>query len=376
MLNWGQYLEKIELILFITFLLFYLIQVFYYLRFYLPVPLYKKKTQQSTLPLSIIICARNEAENLKKNLPFIFEQKYPEFEVIVVNDCSTDNTDEVLGNYLSTYKNLRTTTIPPDKKFYQGKKLALTVGIKAASNENLIFTDADCKPVSEFWLEKMGAGFKEKDIILGYGGYFYKKSFLNNFIRFESVFIALNYLGFALAKKPYMGVGRNLAYKKSLFFKNKGFASNYGILSGDDDLFINEVATSTNTTINLDPESFTRTGPRDTWNGYFIQKLRHLTTFNSYKPKHIFLLGLEPISRAWFYTLLIMLICLHTYWKLAVLLAFIRWLIQLIVFIKAGHKLKEKNLWLTFYIFDIYSLFFNFVVYLTLSLRRKKIRWK
>lgn len=376
MLNWSQYLDNIEFGLLITFIIFYLVQVFYYLRYYFPVVYYKDKEHKSSPPLSVIICARNEGENLKKNLPFILEQKYPDFEVIVVNDCSTDSTDDVLGAYLGKYKNLRTTTIHPDNKFHHGKKLALTVGIKSAIYDNLVFTDADCLPTTENWLSSMGSGLDKKDIVLGYGGYNHKKSFLNNFIRYDSVFIALNYIGFALAKKPYMGVGRNLAYKKDLFFKNKGFASNYGILSGDDDLFINEVATPTNTEIVIHPDSFTRSEPKETWSDYFKQKLRHLSTLNSYKPAHIFMLGLEPISRIWYFTLLVILLCLHTHWKIVLILAAIRCIIQLFMIIKAEQKLNEKNLWLSFYIFDLYSLFFNFVVYVTLSIRRRKIRWK
>ncbi len=362
--------------LFVAFVFFTIIQLFYYYRYYLPVLFYKNNESSELLPLSVIICARNEAYSLEKNLKFVLDQDYPEFEVIVVNDCSTDNTDEILGEYLAKYNNLRITNIPLDRKFSHGKKLALTVGIKSAIHEKLVFTDADCRPETESWLKSISKGFKGKDIVLGYGGYSRKKTLVNNYIRYDSLTIALTYLGFALAKKPYMGVGRNLAYTKGLFFKNKGFASNYGILSGDDDLFINEVADKNNTAIVIDKDSFTRSEPEKTWGSFYKQKLRHISTAGNYKKKHIFRLALEPLSRAWFYALLIVLLWLQIYWIAVVSLAGVRMLTQFIVYEKAGRKFGEKNLWLTYIIFDMYSLFFMFVTYLTLSFRRRYIRWK
>lgn len=376
MFSWTEYINNIELGLFIAFAAFAAIQLFYYFRYYLPVLFYQGKTVDEKSPLSIVICARNEAFNLEKNLTFVLEQDYPDFEVIIVNDCSTDNTDEVLGEYLTKYNNLRITNIPLDRKFSHGKKLALTVGIKSAIHEKVVFTDADCKPETKDWLTSINNGFGGKDIVLAYGGYERKKSLLNNYIRFDTLTIALTYLGFALAKKPYMGVGRNLAYTKKLFFKNKGFASNYGILSGDDDLFINEVSNKENTSIVIDKSSFTRSEPEKSWGAFFKQKIRHLSTARNYKKSNIFRLTLEPLSRAWFYTLLIVLLWLQINWIAVVSIAGFRTLAQFLVYEKAGRKFGEKNLWLSYIIFDVYSLFFIFVTYLTLSLRRRYIQWK
>jgi poly-beta-1,6-N-acetyl-D-glucosamine synthase len=374
--NWAELIGQIEIILFVVFCIFYLIQIVYYLKVYFPVLFYKSPKGGKTEPLSVIICARNEAENLEKNLPSIFDQDYPDFEVIVVNDCSTDDTDEVLGMYLKKYKNLKITNLPAGQKFSHGKKLALTVGIKAATHENLVFTDADCIPESKNWLRNIQCGFTKHDIVLAYGGYKREKSFLNNYIRFDTLTIALQYIGFAIAHSPYMGVGRNLAYKKELFFKNKGFANHYGILSGDDDLFINEVSTSKNTSIVLEKESFTRSDSKKTLKSFFEQKMRHFSTSNKYRKKHIFLLGLEPLSRIWYYTLLIVLLTMPVFFNVVIFMASIRFLIQLFIYIKAGSKFEEKNIWFSFIIFDLISLFFNFSAYLTLSIRGRKIRWK
>jgi poly-beta-1,6-N-acetyl-D-glucosamine synthase len=376
--NWNYHIQNLQLILFITFLFFGLIQFYYLLRIYFPILFYKKKKQKVHAPISVIICAKNECENLRNNLQKVLEQKHPNFEVIVVNDGSTDDTAEVIGEFLVKYKHLKTTSLPPpsDPKFTHGKKLAVTVGVKAAKFEWLVFTDADCWPESENWLTSLQTGFDKKDIVLAYGGYHRTSRLLNNFIRFETLNIALMYLGFANIKKPYMGIGRNLAYKKHLFFTNKGFASNYGILSGDDDLFINETANSTNTSIVIDKDSFTRSASKTKWSDYFNQKVRHLSTANVYKPIHSFRLGMEPISRAWFYTLAVILLTNHIFLITTLAVIAARFLIQFIIYLVAGLKFNEKNLWLTFIIFDVFSLFFNFLAYFALTFRPKLIKWK
>lgn len=377
MLNWSKHIEQIELGLFIAFILFFLIQIYYYFRIYFPVVFKKlKKSKSKNLPLSVIICARNEADNLQNNLKYVLEQDYDDFEVIVVNDCSTDETDEVLGEFIKKYKKLRVTTIPLDRKFSHGKKLAVTVGVKAARNEQLVFTDADCKPVSSKWLKELSVGFNKHEVVLGYGGYSRKKSLLNNYIRYDTLNAALSYFGFALAGIPYMGVGRNLAYKKTLFFKNKGFARNYGLISGDDDLFVNEVANKKNTTLILSTESFTESRSKDSWSDYFNQKVRHLSTSWKYKKKHVFMLGMEPVSRVWYYFLLILTLTTTDFLYSVIAIASFRVVSQLILYVAAGKIFKEKNLWLTCIIFDVISLFYNFVAYLALTLRSRRIKWK
>jgi glycosyltransferase involved in cell wall biosynthesis len=375
--DWKSKVEYIEWAIFVGLIVFFIIQLYYYIRIYFRTITEREFTKkQLNIPFSVIICARNEAENLKSNLKYILEQKFNEFEVIVVNDCSTDHTDEVLGEYVKKYKHLRITTIPLDRKFSHGKKLAVTVGVKSAKYENLIFTDADCKPVSDEWLKFMATGFMHKDIVLGYGGYQYEKSFLNNYIRYETLTVALTYLGFALIGKPYMGVGRNMGYKKTLFFKNKGFAKNYGLLSGDDDLFINEVASKENTKVIIDPKSFTVSEPKHTWGAYFKQKIRHLSTSGKYKKKHVLMLGLEPVSRSWYYFLLVVMLFCPKFINYAIVIALFRATMQIILYFTAGKRFGEKKLWLTCIIFDVISLFYNFIAYFALSIRSRKIKWK
>jgi cellulose synthase/poly-beta-1,6-N-acetylglucosamine synthase-like glycosyltransferase len=304
-------------------------------------------------PVSVVICARNEYENLKLNLPSVLNQDYPSFEVIVVNDCSYDKSEELLKDLCTQYSNLRYTNIPIDEKFVHGKKLALTIGIKSAKNELLLLTDADCKINSEKWISKMTQHFSDDiDIVLGYGPYSKRKGFLNKIVRTDTFFIALQYFSFSLNGFTYMGVGRNLAYKKSLFFKNKGFASHSNLLSGDDDLFVNSVAGKGNVKIEIDKETFAYSATKKTIKEWVRQKKRHLTTGSKYKLTHKFLLGTEILTRMGFYLLLIVLLCLGVSVETVMKATASKLFIQIIVFKIVQNRLDEKDLLLSSLILD------------------------
>jgi glycosyltransferase involved in cell wall biosynthesis len=225
------------------------IQSIYYLLFLAPLFESKKTTNKNSEPVSVIICAKNEAENLKSYLPKILEQNYtPGYEIVIINDRSTDSIAEVIHTFSQKYSNLKIVNVVPIEgyeNFWGHKKHALTLGIKAASHEQLVFTDADCFPSSDTWIEQIASKYStKKTIVLGYGAYQKtKNSLLNKMIRFETLITAVQYFSYAKLGFPYMGVGRNLAYKKTEFFNVKGFVKHIGIKSGDDDLFINEVAT-------------------------------------------------------------------------------------------------------------------------------------
>lgn len=355
-----------------------LIQLFYYLVIYSRFIFYKKKETASDIqPVSVIICARNEADNLDIYLPTILSQDYPEYEVIVVNDCSTDDTEDILKKYSEQYPLLRTTTIKEDKKFTHGKKLAVTIGIKAAKHERLLFTDGDCKPESNKWLSLMSSNFSDKvAIVLGYGGYFTQPGFLNKYIRYDTLCIALQYFSMALFGIPYMGVGRNMAYKRSLFYSGSGFSRHFHLASGDDDLFVNENATKNNTAVEVSLESHTRTAPKESFDKWTFQKKRHYSTNRLYKSAHKFLLSLEPASRLLFYASLIVLMFSPGY-RLWVLMIFgLRMLIQLFVIKKTMVKLNEKNLLLISLLFDFISLFINLGLLISSRTRPSNYQWK
>lgn len=335
------------------------------------------KPKGSWQPVSVVICARNEEQNLAEFLPAILEQDYPDYEVIVVNDCSTDDSDMVLRRLGAQYKHLRVTTIKSDPKFLHGKKLALTVGIKAAGNNRLLLTDADCKPESKEWIKHMAENFSdEKTIVLGYGGYIQEKGMLNGFIRFDTFYIALQYLGFAMAKKPYMGVGRNLAYTKELYFSNRGFASHSHIRSGDDDLFIQQVANKHNTAVELRHSAHTRSKASDTYGGWVNQKRRHLTTSPLYKGTVKFRLALEPLSRVLFWAFGIYLLLTNFYPLVVGAILVFRLIVAQVILKFAMNRLDERKIFIFSLIYDLFSPLLYGVFMLANRLTLNHQKWK
>lgn len=374
-----DYYNTSLLVLFCVFVLAAAVQLFYYLFFYLSVSLKKPyETKKNNQPVSIIICARNEAENLKNFLPSVLEQDYPDFEVIVVNDCSEDNSYDILGKFLKKYPNLRISTVNKDPKFSHNKKFAQFIGIKAAKNEILLFTDADCHPESNKWLEEMTSRFEEKvDFVLGYGGYISEKGLLNKYIRYDTLTIAMQYLGMAIRGVPYMGVGRNMSYRRSVFFANKGFGSHNHIVSGDDDLLVNTIATGENTRVEYNQESHTRSVPSISLNEWITQKKRHLTTAPFYKTRDKFLLITEPFTRVIFYSALIILLSFLFLWPWVLSVFVIRLITQIIVYTLVSKKLNEPGLLAYLLIFDIFSPLINGIIFLSNNrIISGKNRWK
>lgn len=356
-----------------------LIQLFYYLYFYAAVYSYKPPVDNTEKqPVSVIICARNEGENLKKFLPAILEQDYPDYEVIVVNDCSEDNSYLILGNYLLQYPHLKISTVNKDPKFTHNKRFAQFIGIKAAKNEILLFTDADCRPESDKWIENMTSHFRAgTDIVLGYGGYMDGKGLLNKYIRYDSFSIAMQYLGMAIRGIPYMGVGRNLSYRRSLFFSRNGYGTHNHLVSGDDDLFVNTNATRHNTAVDIRPSSHTRSVPSSGLKEWLIQKKRHLTTAPYYMLGHKILLSIEPLTRILFYVAGIVLLAFRFYWIWVAAGFAIRLIVQFTVFHLTQKRLGEAGLLPFLLFFDIFSPIINGVLFISnTGVKSGKNKWR
>lgn len=341
------------------------------LAFYKAVP----KASSQTHPVSVIICTRDEAANLAKNLPGALIQQYrTTHEVIVVDDNSYDDSKYLLEAFQKEYKQLHVVLLTQEAKFIPGKKFPLSVGIKTAKYETLLLTDADCVPASELWMDKMQQVYDDNtEIVLGYGAYHKKSGLLNKIIRWETFHTALQYFSYALAGKPYMGVGRNLSYKKELFFRHKGFTAHNHIASGDDDLFIKTAATKTNTKISVDPDTFTLSQPAKTWGQWRKQKSRHYTTAKFYKPIHKFLLGLYSLTQFLFYPLLAVSIIFYN-WQLPLIVFGIRFIMQAVVYYFGMKKLHEKDLWPFFLLFDVW-MFFYYLLFSVALIRKPKRGW-
>ena len=320
--------------------LLFLAQLYWYIR-YMAAPARKlrrdNKSQISEAPgVSVILCAHNEAYNLSNYQQALLTQDYPTYEVIVVDDGSEDDTRAAIESYMVRDSRLHMTFVPFGARVGSTKKLALTLAAKAAQYDYLLLTDADCRPESNQWIREMVTGFQPStDIVLGYGAYFYEKGHVNRLVRFDTLFNGLHYLGAAICGHPYMGVGRNLAYRKSLFFDSGGFTHQMMNRAGDDDLFVNHTATKQNTQVVLSRESYTWSPAKKTLGEWLQQKRRHLSVSPAYRSQTKARLVFEPITRGLFYALVLGLIITHPELSLtnyilfaAVGLFLVRWIIQ------------------------------------------------
>jgi glycosyltransferase involved in cell wall biosynthesis len=365
-------------IAFYAFIVIVTIQVVFYLIF---ATQFKESTVQKnlkeSLPISVIICAKNEAENLKIFLPSVIKQHYPTFQIVLINDASRDDSLEVMESFASQHSNIKIVDVKNTEAFWANKKYALTLGIKASKYDHFLFTDADCKPISNNWISEMSKHFDDKkSVVLGYGAYIKNKnSFLNKLIRFETVLTAMQYVSWSNLGMPYMGVGRNLAYTKKQFFGVNGFMKHMHIRSGDDDLFINEVANKNNTSVCLSSDSFTLSEPKVTFRSWFKQKRRHITTANNYKTKHRLVLGTFYSSQFLFWVLAIVLILFQINWQIIAGLIAVRFIIQIISYTIVTKKLNEKDVLLYVPFLELFLIGLQMTIFIS-NLISKPKHWK
>ncbi len=369
-IDWG-------LVVFCVFALVTLVQLYYHWWFFRRIAFYNpsEKQRSQTHPVSVIVCARDEAANLVKNLPGVLVQTYPTtHEVIVVNDNSVDESKYVIAELQKSFKNLQHVPLTHEAKGIPGKKYPLSIGIKEAKHEIVLLTDADCVPATEFWIQKMQEAYDNGiEVVIGYGAYHKKQGMLNKLIRWETFQSALQFLSFALAGIPYMGVGRNLSYKKSLFFKVKGFSSLNHVASGDDDLFINKVANKHNTAIVIDRDAVILSEPKSTFGDWFKQKTRHFSTARFYKPVHKFLLGLYSVSQFLFYPAFIGSLLLFD-WRIVCGVFLLRMISYFTVYPKALKKLDERDLTAWLLLMDIWQ-FFYYIIFAPALWKKPRPTW-
>lgn len=367
-----------EIIVASVFLISAVVQILYQLIVFSRLAFYKENKEMATnyQPVSVVISAHDEDYNLRKNLPLILKQDYPNFEVVVVNHASTDDTAQLLSDLKREFDNLQIVTINQDLNFFKGKKFPLSIGIKSAKNEILLLTDADCKPNSNNWIKMMSKNYTSKtEVILGYAPYAKSPGLLNLIIRYDTFIIGLQYLSYALMGIPYMGVGRNLSYRKSIFYKNKGFTSHYNISSGDDDLFIKQVSTKTNTKIEISEDSFMFSEPKKTFSSWFTQKQRHLSTSSYYSPLFKILLGGFSLSLLFYYISLFLLIVNNVLLIPTLSIIAVVFATKFFIQKKATSKLHENQILLFSLFGDIVYLILMSIISI-LSIIRKHNNWK
>lgn len=325
--------------------------------------------------VSIIICAKNELEHLKKFLPSILEQDYPAFEVIVINDCSTDGSQQWLNDCAKQHARLRVVENTTSEKNLLGKRSALKKGIEAARYELILLTDADCQPATNQWIKLMtsltpalspkergnqsplqtnsGTSENEIEIVLGFSPCFEVPGLLNRFIRYENFLTALYYLSFSLAKMPYMGVGRNLLYRTSVTTTIGALEHHSGLISGDDDLTVNTIATGRNTTLMIHPNAHVFTVSPESLRAFIRQKRRHYTTGFHYQYPHQLALGTLYGSQILFNVTAFALLINGFLLLPTIMIFIIKNILQTFLYGKAMRKLNVYNLWIFTPVFDL-----------------------
>lgn len=333
----------------------------------------RNQSPDDQTPISLIIAARDEEEQLRKHLPLWLNQKHACYEVIVVNDCSYDQTKNLLAEYQRKYPHLHVVNMEDTALFKGGKKIALSMGIKGAQFERLIFTDADCYPTSKRWLAEMNGRFSDKiDVVLGMGQYEKRKGFLNYLIRMDTFQIAIQYLGMAASGFPIMAVGRNLGYKKSLFDKHQGFKSHMQIKWGDDDLFINEAARGQNTSICVHPWSQTLSIPKDKWRKWIDQKRRHMSVSQHYRFLNKVLFMIKPLRIMIYYSSIIFGLIFQLPYNFLILTTSLVYIAHIALLILLQKRIGKIEGLLFFPLTEGVLLLFNTLIYITLWFKKPK----
>lgn len=326
----------------------------------------KGSTSENKSEYSVIIAIKNGGKHLNK-LAQVLNQRGLK-ELILVDDYSDKETKSMI----QTMDSDQLVKIHASEDIL-GKKQAIHDGIEASNTDHIVFTDIDCVPASENWAELMCAPLNDGyDIVLSYGPYKNLAGWLNSFIRFETLMTAIQYLSYSLARIPYMGVGRNMAYKKSVFYKLGGFNNHKQIASGDDDLLVQSAFRKAKVAVVLDSKAFTYSEPATTMAEFLAQKSRHVTTAASYKLIHQILLICFAASHILFYILFLFLSIASTngiVWQVYLLTILPMW----IIFTLISKKLKEIDLAVWFPIFDL--VYFIYMIILSPKLIFKRTRW-
>ncbi|MFO7617541.1 MAG: glycosyltransferase [Bacteroidales bacterium] len=359
-------------------LLSWAVQLFFYLHYYRPVHRHKKTNiKTDTDPVTVILCVKNEAASLEANLPLILEQDYPEFQVVVVDEGSRDETADLLARFQKQFPHLYVTHIERNHPYPHARKLAQTIGIKAARHEQLLFTEASCRPPGRGWIRQMQSNFLMKyDIVIGYCAYRREKRLVNLFLRTDTLMDAQQFLGFALKANPFKANGRNLAFRKSLFLSRKGYARQLHLPSGENDLFVNQAATALNTAVEIDAASILTAEPPHTFKDWLRQKRDELASASHYRLRHKALIRLESVTRVLYYVSLGVLLGFWQYAGYLIILALVRLVTRLWITKLTIHRLQEKGIWLFSLVYEFLIPWINAILILKNRLRKgNKFSW-
>ncbi|MFT7162903.1 MAG: glycosyltransferase involved in cell wall biosynthesis [Bacteroidia bacterium] len=365
-------------LLLIVFLASAGVQFVYWLLFLITIIFHKKESSVSKNDkpgVSIIICAYNEIGNLKQLLPALYKQDYSNVEIIIVNDRSTDGSYEFLLEESKSSPKLTLITIDKSPDHIDSKKYAISLGVKAANFNRLLFTDADCLPESDKWVSSMSNGFADnKEFVIGYSQFKKEDSIVNMFSRFETQITGMLYNSFAIAGNPYMAVGRNLGYLRSTFLKNKGFNQFQKITGGDDDLLVNHYATKSNSNVCFGREALVWSYSKKSFSDYYKQKLRHISVSKYYKAKDKFLLSMYSSSHLCFWIAFVILASSKHFTELMLGILAFRLIFNSLVVNHTSKKFGER---IVVWIVPIMDLIYNpyLIIMGIAALSTKKVKW-
>ena len=368
--------NNLSFILLIVFGVCLVIQLLFHWAQFSKVAFYKRnarpKLDEELEPASIVLCARDAYEYLTELIPVLLNQDYPDFEIVVVNDCSDDETEEYLKDLERREPRVKPVQLKQHLNFFTGKKFPLSMGIKSAQNDLIVLTDFNCMPVNDQWLRSVVNRYNHQtEIVIGYSPYVQKKGSLNHLMRFDALQNGLLYLSAALNHHAYMGIGKNLSYRKELFYRNQGFISHYTTTVGEDDLFINKVSTKKNTEVLIDAENGILTTPTSSFKLWMRQKSSRYSTVSKYDGRSRLMLSLFYGSQLLFYASFITLIALCAkpafvitggaafYIPILVFFFLLRFGSQMIIYHKASKRLGEKGLLPGLIVYDFLFAFLS-----------------
>lgn len=366
------FFNRLSFIVLLCFGITFIIQLIYHWCVFSKLAFYKKKDKTKSddqlEPVSVVVCARDAYEYLQDLVPVLLTQDYPDYEIVIVNDCSEDETDEWLKDIERREPKIKPVQLRQHLNFFNGKKFPLSMGIKSAKNDLIVLTDVNCLPTNSQWLRSVVHSYgNNTEVVIGYSPYFNKKGVFNQIMRFDAVQYAMQYLSAALNKHPYMGIGTNLSYRKELFYRHKGFTSHYTTSVGDDDLFISQVAKGKNTEVLIDAENAILTTPPHKFGMWTHIKSSRYSTIPQYDVKAKASSALFTWSHFLFYASFIALMLLKPAFALSIgavyyipILVFfflLRYGSQMVIYHGATKRLGEKGLLPGLIVYDLLFAF-------------------
>ncbi len=318
-------------------------------------------------PVSVVLTARNDANWLKENLVYLLEQDYPNFEVVVVDYLSQDDTQFVLKLLKDYYPHLKVVPFKEDVNLFQGKKYPLSIGIKSAKNDILLLADPDCTPNNMQWLRGMVKGYAASgtQIVLGYCGLKRTKTLLGVMQQYDNLAYSTHYLGSALLGHPYTGTGRNLSYRRQFFFRQGAFIRHYNVAAGSDDLFVYQNADKQNTAICITPDALLTTEPQKTFAQWHHLRLERVATRNWHSVASRLSEDILPLANIVFYAAAVMLLArAGSPWGVALIALLLKWAWQIVAMAQPARRFDAGLVYLAAPLLEIYFIIANTILIL------------